>query len=290
MDVKIIDSAYVSSILKPRARDCNKGDFGKLLCIVGCKNMSGAGAICARSALKSGVGICTVASSDGGLFSTRALLPEALTFTLKSNKNGAISRKSIPSLLNEMKKYSAIILGCGLSVCRDTEAVVKAVIKSAAVPIILDADGINIASKGIDILKSSSAPLILTPHVKEMSRLVGLSVSEIKQNPVKVAANFAKAHNAVLVLKDFETVIASPDGEVMKNVCGHPCMAKGGSGDMLSGILASFIAQGYEPFKAACMAVYIHAKAGELCGKKMGDHSVLTSDMIESLSEVFCSF
>lgn len=290
MDIKILDMEYISSILKPRARDCNKGDFGKLLCVVGCKNMSGAGAICARGALRSGVGICTVASTDGGLLSVHSTLPEALTFTLKANKNGAISRRNIAALLKESKKYSAMLLGCGLSVCKDTETVVRKILKDSHLPIILDADGINIAAQGIDILKSSNAPLILTPHVKEMSRLSGLSVSEIKQNPVKVASEFAKTYNSTVILKDFETIIATSDGEIAKNTGGHPCMAKGGSGDMLAGMVASFVAQGYRPFDAACMAVFMHAKSGELCGNKMGDHSPLTSDMLEKLPEVFCSF
>ena len=98
------------------------------------------------------------------------------------------------------------------------------------------------------------------------------------------------AQGVTVILKDFETVIATPSGEIAKNVGGHPCMAKGGSGDMLSGMVASFAAQGYKPFDAACMAVYMHATAGELCGKQKGDHSVLTSDMIARLPEVFCSF
>lgn len=290
MDAKILDKEYIGGILKPRARDCNKGDFGKLLCVVSSKNMPGAAAICARSALISGVGICTVASCDGGLFSVRASLPEAVTFSLKSNRNGAISRKSAPAVLCEANKYSAMLLGCGLSICRDTEVLVRRILKHARLPIILDADGINIAARGIDILKSSNAPLILTPHIKEMSRLSGLSVSEIKQNPVKVASEFAREHGVTVILKDFETVIAMPSGEIAKNVGGHPCMAKGGSGDMLAGMVASFTAQGYELFDAACMAVYMHATAGELCGKETGDHSVLTSDMIRKLPEVFCSF
>lgn len=290
MDVKILDKDYIGGILKPRARDCNKGDFGRLLCVVSCKNMPGAAAICSRSALVSGAGICTVASTDGGLFSVRATLPEAVTFSLKANKSGAISRRNTKTLLQEAQKYSAMLLGCGLSVCRDTEALVRAIIKSSQKPIILDADGINIAARGIDILKSSNAPLILTPHIKEMSRLTRLPVSEIKQNPVKVASEFARAHGVTLVLKDFETVIATADGAVFKNIGGHPCMAKGGSGDMLAGMIASFTAQGYKPYDASCMGVYMHATAGELCGAKMGDHSVLTSDMIRKLPEVFCSF
>ena len=290
MDVKILDKEYIGGILKPRARDCNKGDFGRLLCVVSCKNMPGAAAICARSALVSGVGICTVASTDGGLFSVRATLPEAVTFSLKANRSGAISRKSASTALCEADKCSAMLLGCGLSACKDTEAFVRKILKHAHLPIILDADGINIAARGIDILKSSNAPLILTPHIKEMSRLSGLPIEEIKQNPVKVAAEFASAQGVTVILKDFETVIATPSGEIAKNVGGHPCMAKGGSGDMLAGMVASFTAQGYTPFDAACMAVYMHATAGELCGKQKGDHSVLTSDMIARLSEVFCSF
>ena len=127
----------------------------------------------------------------------------------------------------------------------------------------------------------------MTPHLGEMSRLCSLSIEEIRQNRVRVASDFAKEYGVILVLKDYQTVIAAPDGEVFIHNGGHPCMAKGGSGDMLAGMIGAFLAQGLSPKDAACTAVFLHARAGELCGVCMGDRSPLATDLIEKLPEVF---
>lgn len=290
MSAIILEKLHIKGILKPRKHDCNKGDFGRLLSITSCKNYTGAGIIAAKSALRCGVGICTAASCDSALVPLRASLPEAITLPLDETDGGAISLRNLPVLLSEAKKYSAVLLGCGLSVCKDTESLVFSLLEWLEKPTLLDADGINIAAQDIDILKRCKAPLVLTPHIKEMSRLCGLPTSEIKQTAEKVASEFAKEYGVALVLKDFQTVIATPEGKLYKNLGGHPCMAKGGSGDMLAGMIAAFLAQGYSYENAACMGVYMHARAGEICGERMGDHSVLASDMIEVLPEVFCSF
>ena len=285
----VLSSDYIKQFLKPRPRDCNKGDFGKLLIIASCASMSGAATIAARAALRSGVGLCAVASTQSALLPLKISTPEAITMPLSETVDGAICKDALNTILDYAKGCSAAVLGCGLSVCEDTEILVKGLLRNLSIPIVLDADGINIAARNITILRDTSAPLILTPHLKEMSRLTGKSVCEIKENKGEFALKFARENNVILVLKDFETVIASPDGNM--SICneGHPCMAKGGSGDMLSGMIGAFLAQGLSP-KASCeVAVYLHAKAGNLCGLKMGDYSVLASDMTEILPEVFQS-
>ncbi len=285
----VLSSDYIKQYIKPRPRDCNKGDFGKLLIIASCAAMSGAGAIAARAALRSGVGLCAVASAESALLPLKISTPEAITLPLLETESGAISKSALGTILDYAKGCTAAVLGCGLSVCEDTEILVKGLLNKLNIPIVLDADGINIAARNITIIRDTSAPLILTPHLKEMSRLIGKSVCEIKANKEKIASEFAKEHNAVLVLKDFETVIALPSGEISINRAGHGAMAKGGSGDMLSGMIGAFLAQGFSPKAAAEAAVYLHARAGELCGQRMGDHSVLASDMTEALPEVFQS-
>lgn len=285
--MKILDQKLIKSYIKPRERDCNKGDFGKLLIVSSCACMSGALQIATKAALRCGVGLCTAASVDDALLPLRISTPEAITLPLPSTKDGKISKKAVDIILDYAKGCSALVLGCGLSVCEDTEILLEELFKKLEIPTVLDADGINIAARNINILRNTSTPLILTPHLKEMSRLIAMDTPEIKENKIEVAKEFAHSYNCTLVLKDFESVIANPDGEIFKNTAGHPCMAKGGSGDMLAGMIGAFLAQGFSLKEAANAGVYLHAKAGEICGSKMGDLSVLASDMIKALPEVF---
>ncbi len=285
----LLNHDYIKKLLKPRSKTANKGDFGKLLSVVSSQNYSGAAILSAQSALRCGVGICTVASIPTVLLPLRVRLPEAITLTLKE-QNGAISFQNAALLISESEKYSAMLLGCGLSLCEDTKRLVYSLISNTDLPLLIDADGINALSLNIDILKSRTGETVITPHIKEMSRLTGLSVNQIKNQPQKVALDFAKKHRVTVVLKDFYSYIATPSGNIYQNIGGHPCMAKGGSGDMLSGMIASFMAQGYSAEDASVSGVYIHSQTGAICQKKFGDFSVLTSDLISALSEVFCSF
>ena len=285
--MKILDQKLIKSYIKPRERDCNKGDFGKLLIVSSSACMSGALQIATNAALRCGVGLCTAASVDDALLPLRISTPEAITLPLPSTKDGKISKKAADIILDYAKGCTALVLGCGLSVCEDTEILLEELFKKLEIPTVLDADGINIAARNINILRNTSTPLILTPHLKEMSRLIAMDTPEIKENKIEVAKEFAHDYNCTLVLKDFESVIANPDGEIFLNTAGHPCMAKGGSGDMLAGMIGAFLAQGFSLKEAANAGVYLHAKAGEICGKKMGDLSVLASDMIKALPEVF---
>lgn len=285
--VKTLNDKLIKSYIKPRERDCNKGDFGKLLVVSSCASMSGAIQIVTNAALRSGVGLCTAASVESALLPLRVSTPEAITLPLPATRDGKISRKAADTILEYAKGCSAAVIGCGLSVCEDTEVLLGELFKKLEIPTVLDADGINIAARNINILRDTSTPLILTPHLKEMSRLIAMDTPEIKANKEHIAEEFAHAYNCTLVLKDFESVIANPDGEVFRNTAGHPCMAKGGSGDMLAGMIGAFLAQGFSPAAAANCGVYLHAKAGEICGARMGDLSVLASDMIKALPEVF---
>lgn len=283
----ILNADYISRFIKPRARDCNKGDFGRLLIVASCLNMSGAISIATRAALRSGAGLVFAASSASALMPVRINTPEAVLIPLAETKEGQISFKNADLLIEKANSCSALVLGCGLSVCGDTEKLVKKLITSVNVPIVLDADGINIIAKDINILKNTAAPIIITPHLKEMSRLCGKDVDFIKSNKESVAAEFSKEYGVTLILKDFETVVSDNNGRLFRNFGGHPCMAKGGSGDMLSGMIGAFLAQGIAPLDAACCAVFMHARAGEICGEEMGCYSVLASDLTNVLYKVF---
>ncbi len=286
----ILDKAYIKSLLPRRERDCNKGNFGKTLIVASCRSMSGACVLATRAALRSGSGLTYAASAESTLMPLRISTPEAIVLPLCENADGAISFESADFLIEKANSMSVVVLGCGLSVCEDTKKLAARLLTRINVPVVLDADGINIVAQDINILKNTSAPLILTPHIKEFSRLSGLDVSYIKENREKVASEFAEKHGVTLLLKDFETVIACKGGELYKSIGGHPCMAKGGSGDMLAGMLGALISQGLSTENAACAAVFLHARAGEICGERMGERSVITTDLIETLPEVFKEF
>ena len=276
----------VSNLIGKRVRDCHKGDFGRLLVIASSRCYCGASLLCTLAAMRSGVGLCTLASIEEAVAAARVRAPEAITLPLKSTKDGAISFENFPLLLEKANSSTALLLGCGLSICEDTKKLVYSLIENVRVPIILDADGINLAAENIDILKKASAPIVLTPHLKEMSRLTNKSVAEIKADKKGVAEAFSKQYNVTLVLKDFKTVISNGK-ELFENTTGSPSMAKGGSGDMLSGMIGAFLAKGMRPIDAAVSAVYLHGLSGEIAANKFSEHSVLTTDMIELLGEAF---
>ena len=286
----ILDKTYIKELLPKRERNCNKGSFGKTLIVASCRSMSGACVLATRAALRSGSGLTYTASAESALLPLKISTPEAITLSICETEDGSISFESTDFLIEKANSMTAVVLGCGLSVCKDTKKLVKKLLSHINVPVVLDADGINILAQDINILKNTSAPLILTPHIKEFSRLSGLDVSYIKENREKVASEFAEKHGVTLVLKDFETVIADSGGELYKSIGGHPCMAKGGSGDMLAGMLGALISQGLSAEIAACAAVFLHARAGEICGERMGERSVITTDLIETLPEVFKEF
>jgi len=283
----ILNKEYIKPFLPPRKRDCNKGDFGKLLLITSCKAMSGASVIASRAALRSGAGLVYVASAESAVLPVQLSVPEAITLPLFETSEGKISSQNADFLIEKANCCSAVVIGCGLSVCKDTKQLVRKLLRKVNVPIVLDADGINIAAQDINILKNTSAPVILTPHLKEMSRLCGREICDIKENKEEIASEFSREYGVTVVLKDFQTVISVPNGAIYKNLGGHPCMAKGGSGDMLAAMIGAFLAQGLSYESAACSAVFLHARAGELCGEAMGDYSVLASDLIERLPQVF---
>ena len=287
--VKILDREFVSEFIKPRAKDCNKGSFGSVLIVGSSDNFSGTVTICTLSSLRTGAGLTFAASTKTALISARVNAPEAIFIPLTETNGGQISFENADLIIEKANSCSALVLGCGLSICEDTKKLVEKVLKGVRVPTVLDADGINIVSENIDILRNTSCPIVLTPHLKEMSRLIHKDVSYIKQNKAAVASEFSKEFSVTVVLKDFETVIANGD-ELYKNCGGHACMAKGGSGDMLAGMLGALLSQGLSPINSAACAVYLHSKAGEICGERMGDYSVIARDMIFSLPEVFKEF
>ena len=274
-----------------RRIDAHKGDFGHLLCICGSRNMPGAAYMAVKAALRSGTGLVT-AAFPCCLYQTMSVkLTEALLLPLQETEDGTLSRECIPTLLCNLDRYDAIVIGCGLSVNDDTAAVLQAVLENASVPIIVDADAINLLSKNIDLLQNAAAPVVLTPHPKEMSRLCRCTVSDVQADRTGNARRFAQEQGVYVVLKGSNTVIAPPeDPRVYVNVTGNNGLSKGGSGDVLSGMLGAFAAQKISLPDALCIGVYLHGHCADEIAQNASKIGMLPTDLIEALPGVYSDF
>lgn len=281
----------VGNFFSPRPSTAHKGTFGHLLCICGSKNMVGAPVLASMAALRSGAGLVTVAFPENCYNTVSLKCTEALMMPLKETESGTISKDSIETILDSLHKYSAIVIGCGLSVNEDTRAVLSAVLSNAKVPVVVDADGINILSENIDLLQNISCDVILTPHPKEMSRLCGEKIELIESNRISYAKSFANEHGVYLVLKGANTIVSRPDSpKAYVNASGNSGLAKGGSGDVLAGIIGSFLAQGFATMNALTAAVYIHGYTADSLSDKISKTAMLPTDIIDELKYTMSVF
>lgn len=278
-----ISEKIVKSITNRKA-DSHKGDYGRAFCVVGSYGMAGAAIISSLSCLRCGVGICDVALSDCIYPIVASNIPESV-FSVYSNENDMFVK-----LYNGVEKANAVLVGCGCGNTNTIKKVVQYLIENTNCPLIIDADGINVLKYHIDILEARSQSTIITPHLGEMSRLTGLSVECIKEHKIEITTEFAAKYGIIVVLKDHKTVVASPDGKIYVNETGNAGMATGGSGDMLSGMITSFVAQGYDAFDSAVAGVYLHGKAGDMAKEKLTEAAMLPTDMINMLPKVFKTF
>lgn len=269
----IIDREMIKSSLKVRDKYSHKGDYGRVLLAAGSKGFTGAAYIAAEAAVKSGAGLVTLACSEDIQEVLSSKLVEAMTVTFKDKDR----------LKDIISKCSSIAVGPGMGNSEDTFNMVQYILENAACLVVIDADGINVLKDRLFILKNRKHKVIITPHPGEMSRITGLSIGYINENRIKVAKEFAKEYDVIVLLKGYNTVITDGDA-VMVNPTGNSSMASGGMGDCLTGIIASFIAQGYNSLEAAYMAAFLHGYAGEKLSEKM--FCVSASSIIKSLPYV----
>lgn len=278
-----------------RKKDTNKSDYGHILIIAGSKNMTGAGLLSVKSALSSGAGLVTL-SIPQNLYN--AVIPrlalESLTLCLPSTKEGTFSESGSKEILKYIseRKITAVAIGPGLSKNSQTFFLVrKLLISKINLPVVLDADGLNAVHGNLGIFSQTKIPLVITPHQGEFSRLTGLSIKEITKNRVKIVKDFAKKYNLIVVLKGHRTVVT--DGKVIYiNNTGNPGMAVGGSGDVLTGIIASFLGQMNKrqnknsiEIEYVISAVRIHGIAGDIAAKEKTQISMLATDIIEKIPQ-----
>lgn len=276
--------AYIEEMPLPeKPRSAHKGTNGTLLAVCGSYGMAGAAAMAAKAALRTGVGLVQLAVPETIYPTLASGLWEPVYLPLTALP-GEIASKLLPVLET---KATAGLIGCGLGNTDATREAVMQLIENSPKPLVIDADGINALAGHIHILKQAKAPLILTPHPAEMARLLGISPEAVQQSRYETACSFAQEQEVVLVLKGANTLIALPDGRVYVNLTGNNGMAKGGSGDVLSGMIASFLAQGFSPEASAVAGVYYHGLAGDRCKEKTSARAMLPTDMIEELKYLF---
>lgn len=279
--LKLIDKEMVKSLLPVRFPESNKGDFGRLLCICGSGEMPGAACFAVRAATKCGVGLIEAAIPESIYNAIVPNVPETLIFPYKNEENIE------EIILEKSKKSTAVLIGPGMGWNEKTKKIVFNMIRKCTCPMIIDADGINVISENIDILKEARAEIIFTPHPKEMSRLNKEKTEEILLKKAEYAGKFAKKYGVTVVLKGHETVISDKEGVIYVNKTGNEAMAKGGSGDVLSGMIGAFLAQGVTPTDAGIISVYIHGLAGDICKEKFSSFSVTPTDLINNLYKAF---
>lgn len=268
-------------------KSAHKGTNGTLLSICGSYGMSGAAVLSGMAALRCGVGILKTALPESIYPIAASKLTESVFIPLEQTKRGLISMSEFDRLQMEiMNNCTAVLMGCGLGQGDDITELVAALISVMTKPLVLDADGINAVAADPNILRTAMAPVIITPHPGEMARLTGKSTSEVQRSRYRTARDFAAEYGVTVVLKGANTIIALPDGNVYVNLTGNNGMAKGGSGDILAGMTASFLSQGMNYDEAAINAVYYHGILGDKCTEKYSARTMLPSDMIDEIKHI----
>ncbi|MBQ4528347.1 MAG: NAD(P)H-hydrate dehydratase [Clostridia bacterium] len=278
----VITQSLVANAFKKRSATVHKGSVGRLLILGGSVGMTGAAIMAAQSSARCGCGLVTLASAQelNTIYETR--LTEVMTCPLPS-ENGSVIYSSKDKIALHMQKCDAFLIGPGLSRSKDITRLVSELITESNAALVIDADGLNALAENVEVLKHAKQPVILTPHVGEFSRLTLKSVEEILQNPQKHAVEFAKKYNVTLILKSHRTIVVTSDGEIYQNILGNPGMAKGGSGDVLAGCVASFVAQTGNMLLSALSGVYIHSLAADMAVEEFGEYSLLPTDTMNYL-------
>ncbi len=274
-------------LLPRRWADMHKGDCGRVFVVAGSKGMTGAATLCANAALRSGSGLVTVGIPRSEQPVLAVKLTEAMTLPL-ADEDGVLAASAKEVLVEKAKSCDVCILGPGLGKAKMLWETIGEILKEKK-PLLLDADGLNALAEHIDILQCEKADTVLTPHLGEMARLTGISISEIQENRTAVAAEYAKKWGVTLLLKGKDTVIASPCGKVHINPTGNHGMASGGMGDVLSGVIGSLMGQGLDGYRAAVLGAFLHGLAGDKAAHEIGEFGIIASDVLSYLPRAFCA-
>lgn len=284
----LTEAKDVAAMLPERAPDSHKGTYGRMFLLAGSAGMTGAALLAAEGALRSGVGLltCGVAKSLNSIFKVK--LPEAMTLLLPEEPEGVVGYRSRDTIREFLFQCDAWAIGPGLTTQGEVPHLVTDLLAEFALPVVVDADALTGLAKtgGLEKLAAPDK-VVLTPHPGELARLLNTDIASIQADRIEMAQATAVAYGCTVVLKGARTVIASPDSSVYINPTGNAGMATGGSGDVLTGIIASLLAQGMSPRDAAVAGVYLHGRAGDLAAQRLGQRSMLPSDLIAELGTAF---
>ncbi|MCR4402101.1 MAG: NAD(P)H-hydrate dehydratase [Firmicutes bacterium] len=275
----------VRRCLPVRDPDSHKGSFGKVLVVAGSQGMAGAATLTSLAALRSGAGLVTLAVPKSLQDIVHSRFTEVITRALPETESGSVSLQAQALLDGILRGVEALAIGPGLSMHSETAQLVRNVVMTTSVPAVIDADGLNAVAQDPGTLRTSKAPVVLTPHPGEMARLTGLSVHEIKRDRLAVAMKAAAQWGKVVVLKGARTVIADPSGEAYINPTGNSGMATAGSGDVLTGLIAGLLAQGMSALAAAVLGTYVHGLAGDIAAARRGEMGMIAGDILECVPE-----
>lgn len=287
-----LEPGEFGSLRLQRRPDAHKGNFGHLLAVAGSRGKTGAAVLAASGALRVGAGLVTVATPDDVLPVVASGLPEIMTAPMLFTETGSISLRNLDygRFAQLVEGKDVLAMGPGLSTHQETQQFVRTVVRDCPLPMVLDADGLNaFAGRANELKERKAAALAVTPHPGEMARLVGCTTTEVQSDRLGVALEAASRWQAYVVLKGYRTIIATPDGRAFVNSTGNPGMATGGTGDVLTGMLAGLTAQ----FGVTCwektlgFGVYLHGLAGDLAVTKVGQASLIASDLVEVIPQAF---
>ena len=277
MQERVLTHTDVLSILPDRKPDSHKGDYGRVLLLCGRVGYTGAAALAAMGALRCGAGLVYL-GVPACIYEIEAVkLTEPIVFPLPDS-DGCLDKSAIDQILKRLPNMNAVLIGPGLGQTDGTAAVIRAVAETYHGPLVLDADGITVMAKHIDVLRGRTGPTILTPHAGEFLRLGGI----MREDRIQSAVTMAQELNAIVVLKGHDTVITDGE-EYYLNKTGNPGMAVGGSGDVLAGMITALLGQGLPPLEAAACGAWLHGAAGDLCAEELGQYGMLPTDMLHAL-------
>ncbi len=281
---EFVDGDFAYSLLNEREISAHKGDFGHVLLIGGSAGKPGAVSLMGHGALTMGSGLVTAAVPDGIAGTVNTHLMEIMTEP-HSAPDGFLTVKHLENLLRLADSMDAVAIGPGMGTNAETQELVRKFVEKTSCPLIIDADGINAFRGCQEMLNGKGRTVIITPHPGEMAGLLGITASEVQQDRIKYASEFASKHSVIVVLKGYRTITALPDGKIFINSTGNPGMATAGSGDLLTGMMASLAGQHQRPEHAAVLGAYFHGLAGDLASEELGEQSVTASDIVSFLPE-----
>lgn len=272
------------NLLPKRYDNMHKGDCGRVLVVAGSKGFVGAACLCSEACIRCGSGLITLALPEEIQPYASVKLTEVMTCPLEC-AGGTVAKAALPTVVERLEKSDACAIGPGIGKSEGVKAIVKEILRGKT-PCVIDADALNVIAEDLSVLKHRECDVVMTPHPGEMARLTGLPIKEIEESREEIASEFAKRYGVTLLLKGHNTVIASETGEIKVNVSGNSGMASGGMGDVLTGVIASFVGQGLSGFNAAVLGAYIHGRAGDAAADEIGRHGMIASDVLSKLPGV----